>query len=85
MKFTKNPHLMTLCMLLVCSCSFNGNSNSKTIASLGDSVDGDTLELVETKEDGVISIVSSQMENYEEVVADAAPEATEEKKEDSAE
>lgn len=72
MKFTNQSKILILSMLLVCSCSFNGNSNSKTIASLGDSVDGDSLELVETKEDGVISIVSSQMESYEEVVEDAA-------------
>lgn len=66
----KSKTILFTMLLMASSCSFNGNSNSKSVASLGNSVDGDSLELVETKEDGVIEIVSSQMEQYEEVVSD---------------
>lgn len=72
MGIIKYSKLLTLGLFLLCSCSFNGSSNSRSLASLGDSTEAESLELAETSEDGVVSIISSEIKDYEEVVADAA-------------
>lgn len=68
MKNTSLKVTQIVLLLLACSCSFSGNSNKNVVAQLGNSVDGDNLELVETKEDGVVEIVSSQFQEYEDAV-----------------
>ncbi len=66
MKLKRNS--LIIATLLLASCSFNGNQKQRTIAELGDSVDGDSLQIVETKEDGVVEIFSSQVEDVENVI-----------------
>ncbi|EQC45346.1 LysM peptidoglycan-binding domain-containing protein [Bacteriovorax sp. Seq25_V] len=73
MKLKKNS--LIILALLTASCSFNGNQQQKTIAELGDSVDGDSLQIVETKEDGVVEIFSSQVEDVENVIAEEPVQA----------